>query len=56
VYFVRDVSVWHLLLRALKKTLLVDLEGFEPSTSSVRLKRAPNCATGPCQANAIVSE
>ena len=25
----------------------VDLEGFEPSTSSVRLKRAPNCATGP---------
>ena len=27
--------------------LTVDLEGFEPSTSSVRLKRAPNCATGP---------
>gem|GEM_PF-3196217 len=26
---------------------IVDLEGFEPSTSSVRLKRAPNCATGP---------
>ena len=26
---------------------LMDLEGFEPSTSSVRLKRAPNCATGP---------
>ena len=25
----------------------VDLEGFEPSTSSVRLRRAPNCATGP---------
>ena len=25
----------------------VDLEGFEPSASSVRLKRAPNCATGP---------
>ena len=25
----------------------MDLEGFEPSTSSVRLKRAPNCATGP---------
>src|SRR5271157_1971718 len=26
---------------------LVDLRGFEPLTSSVRLKRAPNCATGP---------
>ena len=25
----------------------MDLEGVEPSTSSVRLKRAPNCATGP---------
>ena len=25
----------------------VDLEGFEPSTFSVRLRRAPNCATGP---------
>ena len=25
----------------------VDLAGFEPATSSVRLKRAPNCATGP---------
>ena len=26
---------------------LVDLEGFEPSTSSMPWKRAPNCATGP---------
>ncbi len=26
----------------------VDLEGFEPSTSSMPLRRAPNCATGPC--------
>jgi hypothetical protein len=25
----------------------VDLGGFEPPASSVRLKRAPNCATGP---------
>ena len=25
----------------------VDLAGFEPAASSVRLKRAPNCATGP---------
>jgi hypothetical protein len=25
----------------------VDLRGFEPLTSSVRLRRAPNCATGP---------
>ena len=25
----------------------VDLAGFEPATSSVRLMRAPNCATGP---------
>ena len=25
----------------------VDLRGFEPLTSSVRLKRAPSCATGP---------
>jgi hypothetical protein len=28
-------------------TLLVDLDGFEPSTSSMPWKRAPNCATGP---------
>ena len=28
-------------------TILVDLERFELSTSSVRLRRAPNCATGP---------
>ena len=33
----------------------VDLEGFEPSTSSVRLRRAPNCATGP-QVPGIVPE
>ena len=26
---------------------LVDLEGFEPSTSSMPWRRAPNCATGP---------
>ncbi len=25
----------------------VDLKGIEPLTSSVRLRRAPNCATGP---------
>src|SRR5258706_13604715 len=25
----------------------VDLRGFEPLTFSVRLRRAPNCATGP---------
>jgi hypothetical protein len=25
----------------------VDLDGFEPSTSSMPWKRAPNCATGP---------
>ena len=34
-------------LWALNKISQMDLEGFEPSTSSVRLKRAPNCATGP---------
>jgi hypothetical protein len=27
----------------------MDLRGFEPLTSSVRLRRAPNCATGPCE-------
>jgi hypothetical protein len=27
--------------------ILVDLDGFEPSTSSMPWKRAPNCATGP---------
>jgi hypothetical protein len=26
---------------------LVDLKGFEPLTSSMPWKRAPNCATGP---------
>ncbi len=30
-----------------KKKVTVDLAGFEPATSSVRLKRAPSCATGP---------
>ncbi len=33
--------------RRLASFCLVDLKGFEPLTSSVRLKRAPNCATGP---------
>ena len=27
--------------------VLVDLNGFEPMTSSMPWKRAPNCATGP---------
>ena len=27
--------------------MVVDLDGFEPSTSSMPWKRAPNCATGP---------
>ena len=31
----------------LKYLLLVDPEGFEPSTSSMPLRRAPNCAMGP---------
>src|SRR5579871_3525865 len=35
-------SVSYLLRRE-----LVDLDGFEPSTSSMPWKRAPNCATGP---------
>ena len=34
------------MLRKLLRNL-VDLEGFEPSTSSMPWKRAPNCATGP---------
>ncbi len=36
-------------MTALPKLLkgLVDLDGFEPSTSSMPWKRAPNCATGP---------
>ena len=32
-----------------KGKVLVDLEGFEPSTSSMPWKRAPNCATGPSE-------
>ena len=31
------------------KGQLVDLKGFEPSTSRMRTERAPNCATGPYQ-------
>jgi hypothetical protein len=31
----------------LERTKLVDLKGFEPLTSSMPWKRAPNCATGP---------
>jgi hypothetical protein len=30
-----------------QSTIMVDLRGFEPLASSVRLRRAPNCATGP---------
>lgn len=29
------------------KTLMVDLRGFEPLTSSMRTRRATNCAIGP---------
>ena len=36
----------HFIL-AIKPGFIGVEEGFEPSTSSVRLKRAPNCATGP---------
>lgn len=35
------------------KTLMVDLRGFEPLTSSLRTKRATNCATGPEFLNTI---
>ena len=28
-------------------SFLVDLMGFEPTTSRMRTERAPNCATGP---------
>ena len=30
-----------------QRTKMVDLRGFEPLTSSMPLRRAPNCATGP---------
>jgi hypothetical protein len=30
---------------------MVDLVGFEPTTSSMPWKRAPNCATGPLRKN-----
>jgi hypothetical protein len=44
----RPQSPLHESSREKRSRLLgVDLEGFEPSASSVRLKRAPNCATGP---------
>ncbi len=33
---------------------LVDLKGFEPLTSSMPWKRAPNCATGPLRANVLI--
>jgi hypothetical protein len=35
------------MLRRSHQTKVVDLEGFEPSTSSMHWKRAPNRATGP---------
>jgi hypothetical protein len=35
---------------------LVDLVGFEPTTSSMPWKRAPNCATGPLGAEKPASE
>jgi hypothetical protein len=38
------VSMWE---------IFVDLVGFEPTTSSMPWKRAPNCATGPQLATAL---
>ena len=35
------------VLSGLGQKYLVDLQGFEPWTSSMPWKRAPNCATGP---------
>ena len=35
---------------------MVDLGGLEPPTSSVRLMRAPNCATGPYKGKRILLE
>ena len=35
--------------------IFVDPEGFEPSTSSMPLRRAPNCAMGP-KATAILTD
>ena len=35
------------LTNVLGEIVLVDLNGFEPLTSSMPWKRAPNCATGP---------
>jgi hypothetical protein len=36
-------------MKAFCSVELVDLDGFEPSTSSMPWKRAPNCATGPLE-------
>jgi hypothetical protein len=33
---------------------LVDLVGFEPTTSSMPWKRAPSCATGPLRKNLMI--
>jgi hypothetical protein len=35
---------------------MVDLVGFEPTTSSMPWKRAPNCATGPLYARKNTSK
>ena len=40
-----------LVVRGKLLNKLVDLEGFEPSTSSMPWKRAPNCATGPFESS-----
>ena len=42
-----SVSKFRLQMRVKYSNCLVDLDGFEPSTSSMPWKRAPNCATGP---------
>ena len=31
------------------RTFVVDLKGFEPSTPTMRMWCAPNCATSPCR-------
>ena len=40
-------SYLRLIISITNRTSVVDLEGFEPSTSSMPWRRAPNCATGP---------
>ncbi len=46
-YYFRVIALMYLGQFFTRPEVFMDLKGFEPLTSSMPLRRAPNCATGP---------